>query len=644
MASFAWMKQLYQLSVFAVVLSLASFAFAQDEGGEDLEMAFQKKAEATTLRDLDDVAELCESAIEKGLSPEDLAGAEELLTATLYEHADQLGQLVFQTDRRWRKYRRDSLLRLDRVIELSPDMTEAWLLIARLQTLDGGDTAVAEEALDKVLELAGEDTKQKSEALLSRATLAAVQNDEEALVKYLSEAIEIDPENTRAMQIRGEYYLRKGEPEKAVEDFKLWLNADPDNLDAYFKVATSMAELEMYDEAVEIVDEAIKVKPDEIRTHIARAGLNMDREEFEEAIQDATNALGLDRRSREGLIIRSEAYLYNGDYEEAIEDVEEMLEEEPGLIAAIEMRGRIRAAQGDFAASIEDYKLLAENRPDQIGYSLQLAQLYNADDRPRQAIRIYNRVLRLLPDEETFDPIRQAIHRGRGDARLSTGEHGKAIEEYESAMEYDDEDAKDDGVLNNLAWVLATSTVDELRDGQRAIELATEACEETDYSEPHILSTLASGYAEIGDFDEAIKWIEEGMRVNDERREEEVNGENDAEELERIEDQHESLQDELDSYLEKKPWREMQNVEEERRQAEAEEEGDSDDGTGSSEGDDDSGGDEESGDEESGDSAGDEESGDGSDAEDGDGDEDGDADQSESEEAENEEEGGGGVI
>ena len=61
----------------------------------------------------------------------------------------------------------------------------------------------------------------------------------------------------------------------------------------------------------------------------------------------------------------------------------------------------------------------------------------------------------------------------------------------------------DEGLLNNLAWVLATSPDDKLRDGKRAIELATKAAEVSNYETPHVLSTLAAAYAETGDFEKA---------------------------------------------------------------------------------------------------------------------------------------------
>ena len=43
-----------------------------------------------------------------------------------------------------------------------------------------------------------------------------------------------------------------------------------------------------------------------------------------------------------------------------------------------------------------------------------------------------------------------------------------------------------------------------LRDGKRAVELASIACELTNRSLPTHISTLAAAYAEVGDWDNAV--------------------------------------------------------------------------------------------------------------------------------------------
>ncbi len=65
------------------------------------------------------------------------------------------------------------------------------------------------------------------------------------------------------------------------------------------------------------------------------------------------------------------------------------------------------------------------------------------------------------------------------------------------------------GALNNLAWLLATSPNDPLRNGPEAVRLAERACALTHHEIIVYLGTLAAAYAEAGRFPESVAMAEQ---------------------------------------------------------------------------------------------------------------------------------------
>ena len=65
--------------------------------------------------------------------------------------------------------------------------------------------------------------------------------------------------------------------------------------------------------------------------------------------------------------------------------------------------------------------------------------------------------------------------------------------------------------LDELAWVFATNSSDELRDGNEAVLLAEHSCALTKRTDAMLLATLAAAYAETGNFGQAINTIHESL-------------------------------------------------------------------------------------------------------------------------------------
>ena len=224
-------------------------------------------------------------------------------------------------------------------------------------------------------------------------------------------------------------------------------------------------------------------------------------------------------------------------------DVEKLQKLAPDLPQVLVLRSIMAASKKRWGEAITNMQLALQTDPTNSDFRIRLAQYYVGDNRPRKAIELLTQVLDTLSDDN--DPRGQTkaeVLESRGNALLSVGKHAEAIKDYDEALQADPEDT---GILNNLAWVLATSPDDSVRNGKRSIELGTKACELTKYEKPHILSTLAAGYAESGDFETAKKWSAKAVELG--AKDEEVDAQ---------------LKKELESYHEKKPWREKQEVEE----------------------------------------------------------------------------------
>ena len=504
-------------------------------GQADLDAAIDAKLSADQLDDYARVLDLCKQALNKGLGDESRRFADDLYTGTLIDRAGMLVEAIFDApvpDQQWPRMRTFAMRDLNEVIERDPMSAQAHLMIARLQSLPGGDRKRAAAAAEKALELIGEDRLQKAQAHL---VLGSIADDTDDRMGHLDKAVELAPRDVEVRRTRGLAHLVDDAFGKAREDLLVATEENPEDASLFEALGMACTMDERLDEAEQAFDRALKITPDSTSVLLQRARLLAVRGEQDRSVADIDKAIDIDPENAQARVLRARILQQAGQTDKALADLESVLRDEPDMDAALELRGLIAADRADYPAAIRDFRRLVAQHADDPVLVAQLGTLYLAAKQPREAIRRFTRALEI--DADNF-PCR----RGRSDAAISIGDHKAALADLEKALELRPDDT---GVLNNLAWLLATSPDDALRDGKRAVELASKACEATEWKQAHIISTLAAGHAEAGDFAAARKASRQAVEMG-----------------EATPELKQQLEGELASYEAGKPWRERQEMEE----------------------------------------------------------------------------------
>jgi tetratricopeptide (TPR) repeat protein len=141
------------------------------------------------------------------------------------------------------------------------------------------------------------------------------------------------------------------------------------------------------------------------------------------------------------------------------------------------------------------------------------SRLSDALENYDRAVKIYTRLIEEQGGAEVKKELADSLY-NRGNILEEQDRFDEAIGDYQRAanlyaqlIEMGDKLATEFAwLLNSLAWLQATCIEEGFRNGAKAVENATHACELTDWNDYRLFDTLAASYAEARDFDMAIKW------------------------------------------------------------------------------------------------------------------------------------------
>lgn len=256
------------------------------------------------------------------------------------------------------------------------------------------------------------------------------------------------------------------------------------------------------DEALKQFELALQKQPDYLEAYVSIAVILMDKGHWEEAIPKLEKALQLDpdcwfAHANLGIIREKQ-----GRKEEALMHFRKAVELMPTNLNARLNLGRALAEAGAFQEAIAQFEAAIKLAPNYGPAHLNLGNAYLELGKYEEAVTAYRRALELAPS--LID-----ARLGLAEALTRAGKFAEARSEFEGALS----EAQGDPYCQSLvALFLATCPDDALRDGARAKQLAEAASQATSNTDPVCLRSLAAALAELGDWDNALKTIDQAIR------------------------------------------------------------------------------------------------------------------------------------
>ncbi len=411
------------------------------------------------------------------------------------------------------------------------EVVECWA--SGLGAFHAGQFEVAEKFYRRFLEL--EPASALAASFLGKCLVAQQRTDEAIAMFRLVE--ELKPDAYEHIRMLGSLLALKGDHAEAMQRFRVVIKHNAEEVVSRINLGILLTDKRRFDLALGLFEEALQIDSQLPRIHLHKGRTLNAAGRFEEAIPALTEALRLSPQLVQGHMALATALRATGQTTRVIEHIEQAIQDQPDEALLHHELGRIHADGGNQEEAGISFTRVVELLPESAIAHRHLGTNFLLRGHFDEAVDHLRKASELNPEF----PI--ALHH-LANALQATGELAEAVGTYDKLLELAPRYAPgyipaamlrvrtEDGagaiellrrgqeqlpnrvdLANTLAWLLATSTKSDLRNGPEALELAEHAAELSHAADANVLDTLAAAYAEVGRFEDAVAAADRAIEV-----------------------------------------------------------------------------------------------------------------------------------
>ncbi len=324
---------------------------------------------------------------------------------------------------------------------------------------------------------------------------------------YFTNELETQPPTSFTYLMRAIVCRDNDRYDNAFRDLGEALRMEPNNVAALIERSFLWQMRDRMDLALADVNQAVQLEPPSPDAFLERGVYHYRLKELQPALVDLDRAAELGSRSVYIPMVRGSIHVERRELDEATKAFQEAIVVDPKSFDAHLMLGSVQLLRSRSMEAVSTFSRAIKLEPEKgAGYGGR-AVAYMGLGQHKEALVDLNKAIQL-------DAMRADLFRDRGQIYAMQGQWGQALADMNTAVRLDPSDIE---AHVSLGWTLATCSEVKLRDGAKAVALATRACELTQWKSARSLATLAAAFAEKGDFGGAVQMQRKALELTPEK-------------------------------------------------------------------------------------------------------------------------------